>query len=508
VDSALSVEWTAARLHWLLAAPLERIPRPPLCARQGRGAPCLVTVFLHRPVNEVLMSAACAFGTRLRFVVLACILSGLAAGSLACASSDEDGSTADREPDALSLFGKEVGAPLVGAPGNTPLPKVSADTPSPPVSPMTAPVAPAATPGADAPATTTTVAATPINATSPPPSNLYTAGVRFRGINRAGPEFGNEWSGWTGQSFYTWPTATELSAELAYLDAAGFNMIRLPISWERLQHTLNGPFNAAYETQLKRVIGTITAAGFYCILDLHNYNRYAVGTHTGDQADAQLTTYVQHVLGDGTLTNAHVIDVWKKLGSLFKDNARVQFNLMNESHDFPITSDAYVGMINEVVAAIRSTGATNMVIVPNSRASDITHFGNYSPNGGSDDFTALRGLVDPAKNLALDMHQYLTGTVSSGTQYVGLNFEKVTSWARANGFRCYLTELGVDPAKPYAKENITSLLAYLDANADVWIGWSPWNLVPYKLTGASYAVDGPSMPWYRPFMNADTVKLL
>ena len=47
---------------------------------------------------------------------------------------------------------------------------------------------------------------------------VYTSGVAYRGINRAGGEFGDFWTdevnGWNGQTFYTIPTAVELGPEL------------------------------------------------------------------------------------------------------------------------------------------------------------------------------------------------------------------------------------------------------------------------------------------------------
>src|SRR5262249_23631244 len=109
---------------------------------------------------------------------------------------------------------------------------------------------------------------------APPPSSLYTTGVKFRGTNRAGAEYGDDWNGWTGSSYFEWPSPTGLAAELAYLDSIGFNTVRLPISWERLQHSLGGELNEIYVTTLTSTVAQMTAAGFQVIVDLHNYNRY------------------------------------------------------------------------------------------------------------------------------------------------------------------------------------------------------------------------------------------
>src|SRR4051795_2298237 len=74
-------------------------------------------------------------------------------------------------------------------------------------------------------------------------SSDLTTGSQLRGVNRAGAEYGEDWCGWTGQTYYEWPSVTIRTAELNYYAAKGMNVVRLPISWERLQHTLYGPLD-------------------------------------------------------------------------------------------------------------------------------------------------------------------------------------------------------------------------------------------------------------------------
>src|SRR6516225_10282985 len=131
----------------------------------------------------------------------------------------------------------------------------------------------------------------------------YPTGVRFRGLNRAGAEYGDDWDGWTGQTFYTFPTEAELDSELAFYGNKGFNTIRLPISWERLQQSLSGPLETGYMNQVLAFANQSTAAGWLTIIDLHNYNRYATGGF--DAAGVQGNTYMQHVFGDGLLETSH-----------------------------------------------------------------------------------------------------------------------------------------------------------------------------------------------------------
>jgi endoglucanase len=143
----------------------------------------------------------------------------------------------------------------------------------------------------------------------------YPNGVSYRGINRAGAEYGDDWDGWTGQTFYTIPTKAELDSELAFYGDKGFNAIRLPISWERLQHSLSGPLETGYMNQVFAFANQAPAAGWLTIIDLHNYNRYATGAF--DAAGVQVNTYMQQVFGDGLLETSHLADVWTKIATMF-----------------------------------------------------------------------------------------------------------------------------------------------------------------------------------------------
>ena len=49
---------------------------------------------------------------------------------------------------------------------------------------------------------------------------------------------------------------------------------------------------------------------------------------------------------------------------------------------------------------------------------------------------------------------------------------------------------------------VAALLSYLDANRDVWLGWTPWDLPPYSLTTANRTADGAAMAWYTGHLTA------
>lgn len=339
----------------------------------------------------------------------------------------------------------------------------------------------------------------------------YPTGVAWRGINRAGMEYGNDWDGWTGQTYYEMPSSTQISAELAYYKSKGFNLIRLPISWERLQHTLTGPLNTAYSTGMMNYINLATAQGFTLVLDLHNYNRYATGAF--DSAGNQTVSYVQRVIGDGTLTVAHLADVWTKLANLVKTNPKVILNLMNEPHDLPMTSTTWFSGIQTVINAVRATGSTQLILVPNTRASDVGHWHTWAPGGGPLDSVAALAITDSANNYAFDMHSYYPeGYGSNDESSYGAQLTAVTNWARTHGKKLFLSEMGIPTQQSYAQAQITNALTFMNNNSDVWVGWSPWDLAPWQLTTNTHTADYTSngrtpINWYAAFLTANFLAL-
>jgi endoglucanase len=260
-----------------------------------------------------------------------------------------------------------------------------------------------------------------------------------------------------------------------------------------LQHTLNGPLDPTYQANLLDYVNAVTSMGFAVIIDLHNYGRYAAGAY--NSSGAQVNTYTQHVLGDGTLTFAHVADVWTKIATLLVSEPRVIFNLMNEQHDASssLDSTAIFAGYQTVLNAVRETGATQLILFPNTRSSDTHHWSTWSPQGGPLDSVAALSVTDSANSLAFDMHSY------TGTDSWNGDITVVTNWARANGKRLFLSELGTTNGATA----VSTLLTYINSNADVWVGWTVWNLEPYSIsvTNQSTGVvsDTPKMTWYAPY---------
>ena len=123
------------------------------------------------------------------------------------------------------------------------------------------------------------------------------------------------------------------------------------------------------------------------------------------------------------------------------------------------------------------------------------------------DNKAALSIADSANNYAFDMHAYLDFP-NSPTAYVDL-VTPVTDWAIAHGNLLFLSELGVKNGAINGGSALKNLFDYLDANSNIWVGWTTWNLPPYNLYDDSpaggYTTDGPEMAWYTPCLIPDMV---
>ncbi|MBM7112483.1 glycoside hydrolase family 5 protein [Archangium primigenium] len=306
--------------------------------------------------------------------------------------------------------------------------------------------------GSDAPAVKEPVAE---GTGAPEPSR---AGLLpYRGINLAGAEFGSALPGTHGTT-YVYPDPAYSNYMTAdYYIAQGMNTFRLPFKWERLQRTRNAAFDAAELTRLKTTVNRLTGKGTFVILDPHNYARYN-----------------GQVIGAG-VPNADFADFWKRLATEFKGNPQVLFGLMNEPYSMP--TEQWLGAANAAIQAIRAAGAPQLILVPGNAWTGAHSWGGSwygTPNA-----TAMLGVQDPGNHYAFEAHQYLDGD-SSGTQAgcvsatIGAQrMQGFTNWLRAHGKKGFLGEFagGPDAVCLSALDNI---LGHLEANADVYLGWTYW----------------------------------
>jgi endoglucanase len=272
------------------------------------------------------------------------------------------------------------------------------------------------------------------------------------GVNLAGAEFGQ------GRGTYGKDYAYPSDETITYFADKGFNAVRLPFKWERLQPRLNQNFDKAERKRLSDTVKALRKAGMTVILDPHNYAYY------GDQQ-----------IGSAAVPDSAFADFWSRLAADYKQDAGVQFGLMNEPHDVPATQ--WLASANAAIAAIRETGATNLVLVPGTIWTGA-HSWEEDRDGGANG-TVMLGIQDPADNNAYEVHQYLDGDFSGKASTCERAddavkaLERFTDWLKLNGKRGFLGEFG-GSAEPACLDGLARMTALVHRENAVWTGWTYW----------------------------------
>jgi endoglucanase len=280
----------------------------------------------------------------------------------------------------------------------------------------------------------------------------------LRGVNLAGAEFGEANLPGIYDVDYTFPTADEV----AYFHGVGMNVVRLPFRWERLQRTLEGDLDPTELARLDAFVAAATGRGVAVILDPHNYARY----HGG-------------VIGGDDVSRAAYADLWRRLAARYPDDL-VIYGLMNEPHD--LATEAWLAAANDAVAAIRGAGSDNLIVVPgNAWTGAHAWFQDWY---GTPNATVMAGVVDPTGPWAIEIHQYLDADFSGRaptcqSRTIGsAQLAPVTAWARERGIQLFLGELG-GSADATCLAAVDDMLDHVDANPDVWRGWTWWAAGPW-----------------------------
>jgi endoglucanase len=361
--------------------------------------------------------------------------------------------------------------------------------------------------------------------------------IRWTGVNLSGAEFGDvPTPGHVGVygTDYIYPNVNEVN----YFKGKGMNVFRLPFRWERMQHN---QFEALDPTELSRMdtfVNAATAAGATVILDPHNFQRYYP-----DKDNFQQST--QGLVGT-SVPDAALIDFWTKMADHYKNNGRVIFNLMNEPTTLP--TEQLVNTTNQVIAGIRSTGATNIIHVPGN-----AYTGAWAWNQswyGTPNATAMLNVVDSAQNIVFEAHQYFdyngSGSVDGTTTAVQIGdtgnpnninvgvtrLTSFTNWLETNHLRGFLGEFALpnsrfgtgsitDPTiatvnRPrIADETLQAMMNYMNQHASVWEGWDWWGGGPWwnqgnymfgleptgnNVINPSPSAEAAALPYLQPFM--------
>ncbi|MDY7103251.1 MAG: glycoside hydrolase family 5 protein, partial [Actinomycetota bacterium] len=303
----------------------------------------------------------------------------------------------------------------------------------------------------EAPTTTTTAAPTTTTTTAPTPvtdglavsGNTLVAGgepVRLLGVNRSGSEYA------CIQGFGIFDGPVD-DAAIDAIASWNVNTVRIPMN-EDCWLGQNAPAQYSgenYRSAIEDFVNRLNAAGMYAVLDLHwsgpNSDPATGQTHLADAQDAP--------------------DFWASVAERFEDNPNVAFDLYNEPHNVSWdcwlngceTQGFQAAGMQELVDAVRSTGATQPIILTGLRwGNDLTGWLSHMPDDPQDALVAGFHLYN--FNACID-----SGCWGSEVGSVAAQVPVVTG------------ELGENDC---SASFINGFMDWADANGVSYLGWA-WN---------------------------------
>jgi endoglucanase len=309
----------------------------------------------------------------------------------------------------------------------------------------------------------------------------------YRGVSLAGAEFAVDSTGngavpgvFGTDYVYPDPAYARGYNSASYYVSKGMTTFRLPFRWERLQPTRSAALDPAELSRLTTTVADLQAMGAVVILDVHNYARYGTS-----------------LLGSPAVPSSDFADLWWRLATLYGNNPKIIFGLMNEPHDLP--TEQWLDAANAAIAAIRATGANNLILVSGNGWDCAQSWGQRwygTANAG-----AMLSVSDPGNNYAFEVHQYLdpgnngAGSTCPGATIGSQRLAAFTAWLQANGKKGFLGEFSA-PFDQTCYAALDDLLNFVEANQSVWLGWTYWAGGPwwgYECLEPSNGADKPQM---------------
>lgn len=292
--------------------------------------------------------------------------------------------------------------------------------------------------------------------TLPPRNNTIFA----RGINLSGAEYNMETTPAVYGKDYIYPPQQELD----YYAGKGFTVVRLPYSWERLQHPLFSELDSSELGRMKMFVAAAQARNMRVIISPHNWGRY------------RLAGPAAIPIGTAGVPIEAFADFSNKVAAAFVGNDGVYgLSLMNEPHE---SNGLWKKIAQAGLNAIRKADRERLVLAPGDQWSEASKWRQFN-----DDFL----LDDPSSRILYEAHQYFDAnhsgtykvdyTLSGGTPDRGVAFVRpFVEWLKQHHQRGIITEFGVPNNDARWLELAQELLAYLAKEKIPWTYWAggPW----------------------------------
>ncbi|KAJ3566266.1 hypothetical protein NP233_g7107 [Leucocoprinus birnbaumii] len=305
--------------------------------------------------------------------------------------------------------------------------------------------------------------------------------ILYAGVNESGGEFGvfspnNTGFGLPGRFNIDYAFINKSTIDI-FVDREKINFFRVTFLMERmcpLATGLGSVFNETYFGEFADAINYITKTKrVYALLDPHNYMRY------GDPSSQPFSGPIIGDTSDPTAaTTAQFKAFWRELARRFVNNPKVVFGLNNEPHTMP--TDLILANDQAAIDGIREAGAAQLILAPGNGFTGGHSWTQVTGNGAAPSSEFMNKLVDPLKNTAIDIHEYLdidfSGSHAECTQPGPSNLAALTQWLKDNNLKAMITEFGGGNNEG-CFQAVSELIQYM-AHNDVYIGWAIWAAGP------------------------------
>jgi hypothetical protein len=267
--------------------------------------------------------------------------------------------------------------------------------------------------------------------------------VALHGVTRAGTEYMCVHGG----AIFDGPSD---AASLQVIASWHVNAIRVPLNedcWLGINGVSTSSGGAAYQQAIVNYVNLITSQGMAVSLDLH-----------WNAPGGQLATSQQKMPD-----RDHSVTFWSEVANTFKGNSAVIYELYNEPHDVDwvcwknggsCAGASYpVAGMQELVNAVRATGATNVVALGGlAWSNDLTQWLAYRP-------------ADPLNEEVAAWHVYNFNACNNAACYDN------TAGQVAQTTPVIATEIGETDCQ---SSFVTALMNWLDSHGQSYVSWT-WN---------------------------------
>lgn len=323
-----------------------------------------------------------------------------------------------------------------------------------------------------------------------------------RGINLTG---GSDYD-----AFWSLPT----TAEIRWAKRQGFEIVRIPYRWERLQPTLGAAFNATHQTALDNAVREVVAQGMIAQPVTHNFGGRVVVGGTGAIGAPEVK------IGSATLTHAHWEDFCSRLGALWADiSDSVWLDLMNEPDSLPLNgyateTDHLVAIYNKAIVQLRTAGFTGRIVLEGNGYNNAQFFDDNpwyntgsTPPTSADAFHA--GIVDSGNNWIASVHNYPEPDHGNSTDPITdpvalrTRMENVLAWCTSTGRSVIVGEYAANASDQYGEKTVRDFIQLAIENADKIEALVWWEARDSSETGDAYNIAPDVVPvdervaWFR-----------